>query len=59
MLLLLCLKYIRWLLVPSLKAIRNSMSSNGIEVQQIVHTYQTSQTSHRSGWPRGFGAQAH
>ena len=38
--------------VPTRKAIRYSIDSNGTELEQVVHTHRT---SCRSRWPRGFG----
>ena len=39
------------LFVPTWKATRWSMNSNGTELEQVMHT---NRTSCRSGWPRGF-----
>ena len=38
--------------MPTRKAIRYSMNSNGTELEQVVHTHRT---SYRSRLPRGFG----
>ena len=38
--------------MPKRKAIRYCRNSNGTDLEQVVQTHQT---SHRSGWPSGFG----
>ena len=38
--------------MPTRKAIRYSVNSNGTKLEQVGHTHRTSR---RGGWPRGFG----
>ena len=49
-----CLHYTRKLFVSTRSAIRYSMSSNGPDQEQVLHTHRMSR---RNIWPKGFGAR--
>ena len=50
------LRYVYIAFVPTQKAIRYSMNSNGTDLEQVVYTHRT---YYWKGWPRGFGEMNH